>query len=55
MIIFDLNTNDAESLLNLCKTYEPPPGDARENRRLENALNELRQALITHLSTEPSD
>jgi len=49
MIIFDLNTNDAEALLRHCEQFIPQSGDAREDRRLEDALLTLEKALRAHL------
>ncbi|WP_191623601.1 hypothetical protein [Pseudomonas fluorescens] len=50
MIEFDLNTNDGEALLRHCKRFVPDDDDPRERRRLEAALEALREALIEHLS-----
>ncbi|WP_027611845.1 hypothetical protein [Pseudomonas sp. URIL14HWK12:I6] len=47
MIEFDLNTNDAEALLRHCESYVPTNDDARENRRLQAALEALREALLS--------
>ena len=55
MIEFDLNSNDAEALLHHCQDFKPTTGDAREDRRLESALESLRAALATHLQREPAD
>lgn len=52
MIIFDLNTNDAEALLRHAQTFEPDSGDAREDRRLREALLDLRDALLLHLQKQ---
>lgn len=52
MIAFDLNTNDAEALLRHCEQFIPQSGDAREDRRLEDALHTLEEALRTHLESE---
>lgn len=49
MITFDLNINDSEALLHHCKTFKPESSDVREDSRLENALQELAQALEVHL------
>lgn len=51
MIAFDLNTNDAEALLRHCEEFIPQSGDAREDRRLEDALHTLAEALRAHLQT----
>lgn len=52
MIAFDLNTNDAEALLRHCEQFIPQSGDAREDRRLEDALLTLAEALRAHLELE---
>jgi len=52
MIEFDLNSNDAEALLRHCESFKPGSGDAREDRRLERALEALSAALATHLQHE---
>lgn len=52
MITFDLNTNDAEALLRHCEQFIPQSGDAREDRRLEDALHTLAEALRAHLESE---
>jgi hypothetical protein len=49
MITFDLNTNDAEAMLRHAQTFEPDSGDAREDRRLREALLDLSNALSSHL------
>lgn len=49
MIDLDLNTNDAEALLRHCQNFKPSSGDAREDRRLHDALEALREALQNHL------
>lgn len=49
MITFDLNRNDAEALLRHVEEFRPASGDARENSRLQEALLELRVALLSHL------
>ncbi|WP_426234799.1 hypothetical protein [Pseudomonas sp. TWP3-2] len=55
MITFDLNTNDAEALLWHAQTFEPDSGDAREDRRLREALLDLRDALLSHLKEQVDD
>lgn len=40
-IELDLNTNDAEALLRHAQSFNPETGDAREDRRLSDALREL--------------
>lgn len=52
MIAFDLNTNDAEALLRHCEQFTPQSDDAREDRRLEDALLTLAEALRAHLESE---
>lgn len=52
MITFDLNTNDAEALLRHCVQFIPQSADAREDRRLEDALLTLAEALRAHLESE---
>lgn len=51
----DLNHNDAEALLHHCQAFKPGSGDAREDRRLEAALDALRSALVAQLLSEPAD
>ena len=45
MIDFDLNQNDAEALLRHCQSFVPATGDSREDRRLQDALEALKEAL----------
>ncbi|MHC8314338.1 hypothetical protein [Pseudomonas fluorescens] len=52
MIELDLNTNDAEALLRHCESYVPTDDDPREKRRLQAALEALREALIQHLHSD---
>ncbi|MHA6234044.1 hypothetical protein [Pseudomonas fluorescens group sp. PF-69] len=49
MIVFDLNTNDAEALLRHAEEFKPASGDTREDARLREALLELKEALVAHL------
>ena len=49
MIVFDLNTNDAEALLRHAEEFRPASGDARKDSRLLAALLELKEALVLHL------
>jgi len=49
MIVFDLNTNDAEVLLRHVEEFKPSSGDPREDSRLREALLELKEALVSHL------
>jgi hypothetical protein len=48
MIVFDLNTNDAETLLRHVEEFKPNSGDVREDARLREALLELKEALVSH-------
>ncbi|MBM6443440.1 hypothetical protein JQF37_07410 [Pseudomonas sp. MIL9] len=50
MIVFDLNTNDAEALLRHAEEFNPTSGDPREDARLREALLELKEALVSHLN-----
>ncbi|SDO48153.1 hypothetical protein SAMN04489798_3067 [Pseudomonas arsenicoxydans] len=54
MIVFDLNRNDADALLQHAKEFTPQTGDAREDARLRDALLELRVALVSHLEEPDS-
>ncbi|MET0848486.1 MAG: hypothetical protein ABWY46_20060 [Pseudomonas sp.] len=49
MITFDLNTNDGEALLRHVEAFKPNSGDSREDARLREALQELKEALESHL------
>ena len=51
----ELSHNDAEALLHHCLDFKPGSGDAREDRRLEAALETLRSALAAQLLSEPAD
>ncbi|MBF6032832.1 hypothetical protein H8F23_06170 [Pseudomonas sp. P155] len=55
MITFDLNTNDAEALLRHAQTFQSDSGDAREDRRMREALLDLRDALLLHLKEQVDD
>lgn len=44
-INFDLNQNDAEALLRHCLEHKPGTGDHREDSRLGDALEALREAI----------
>ncbi|MNH14040.1 hypothetical protein D3C79_736280 [compost metagenome] len=58
LIQFELNTNDREALLRHVREFEPNSGDVREDRRLQDALNELAQALeegVSHSQKPNSD
>ncbi len=50
LIQLDLNTNEGEALLRHCQTFRPQSGDAREDRRLADALALLAEALADKLS-----
>lgn len=45
MIELDLNQNDADALLRHCRSFTPASGDAREDRRLADAVQELVEAI----------
>lgn len=45
-IEFDLNQNDLEALLRHCKSFKPASGDRRDDQRLEDALEDLQEALL---------
>ncbi|WLG46414.1 hypothetical protein [Pseudomonas sp. FP1740] len=49
MIVFDLNTNNAEALLRHVEEFKPSSGDRCEDARLREALLELKEALVSHL------
>lgn len=49
MIVFDLNTNDAEALLRHVEEFKPRSDYAREGARLREAFLELKEALVSHL------
>jgi hypothetical protein len=53
MIELDLNANDCEALIRHCESFVPAGDDPRERRRLQDALETLREALESHL-TEPT-
>ena len=46
MIDFDLNQN-LEALLRHCRSFKPGSDDPREDRRLQDALEALQEALET--------
>lgn len=50
MVALDLNYNDSETLLRHALGFKPNTGDAREDRRLSDALSELAQALQEHIN-----
>jgi len=52
MIVLDLTTNCAESLLHHARTYQPDSGDCRDDSRLRDALDDLVEALEKHLKGE---
>lgn len=45
LIEFDLNNNDSEALLRHCQSFTPRSGDPREDQRLADAMEALREAL----------
>ncbi|WP_156030409.1 hypothetical protein [Pseudomonas sp. WCS374] len=45
LVEFDLNQNDMEALLRHCESFQPVSGDIRDDQRLEDALEALREAL----------
>lgn len=49
-IELDLNSNDAEALLRHAQSFNPESGDAREDRRLSDALRALAEQVSTALS-----
>lgn len=48
MIQLDLNTNDAEALLHHARTFRPNSSDPREDMRLQDALDDLVEAIERH-------
>ncbi|MNI89653.1 hypothetical protein D3C73_1470800 [compost metagenome] len=48
-IDFDLARNDAEALLRHCGEHVPRSGDVREDARLRDALQELKEAICAAL------
>lgn len=47
LIQFDLNQNDLDALLRHCQSFQPDSGDAREDRRLADALEVVAEALMS--------
>ncbi|MFT2159837.1 hypothetical protein [Pseudomonas putida] len=45
LVELDLNFNDLEALLRHAKAFQPATGDAREDRRLRDALDAVVEAL----------
>jgi hypothetical protein len=45
-ITLDLNQNDADALFRHCEDHKPASGDPREDARLRDALEALREALL---------
>lgn len=45
MIQLDLSTNDAEALLHHARTFKPKSSDSREDMRLQDALDDLVEAI----------
>lgn len=50
MIQFDLNRNYAEALLYHARTFKPSSSDVRDDMRLQDALDDLAEAIEQHLS-----
>lgn len=50
MIQLDLNINYAEALLHHARTFRPKSADPREDMRLQDALDDLAEAIEQHLS-----
>jgi hypothetical protein len=48
VIQLDLNTNDAEALLHHARTFKPNSSDPREDMRLQDALDDLIEAIERH-------
>ena len=48
MIQLDLNNNDAEALLHHARTFRPKSSDPREDMRLQDALDDLIEAIERH-------
>ncbi len=48
MIQLDLSTNDAEALLHHARTFRPNSSDPREDMRLQDALDDLVEAIERH-------
>lgn len=48
MIQLDLNTNDAEALLHHARVFKPNSSDPREDMRLQDALDDLIEAIERH-------
>ncbi|WP_336333758.1 hypothetical protein [Pseudomonas putida] len=51
LIQLNLNTNDCEALLRHCQSFRPDSGDAREDRRLSDALEELAEQVQQYLDS----
>lgn len=52
MIELDLNRNDAEALLRHCLEHKPGSGDHREDSRLRDALEALRDAISAAMTNQ---
>ena len=50
LVELDLNINDLEALLRHAQEFQPASGDAREDRRLRDALDTLVHALKESVS-----
>ncbi|KWU48656.1 antitoxin Xre/MbcA/ParS toxin-binding domain-containing protein [Pseudomonas palleroniana] len=53
LIEFDINMNDAETLLRHCTEHQPNTEDFRENARLKEALQTLAEALHDAMRPAP--
>lgn len=53
LIEFDINMNDAETLLRHCNEHQPNSEDSRENARLKEALQTLAEALHDAMRPAP--
>ncbi|WP_010212549.1 antitoxin Xre/MbcA/ParS toxin-binding domain-containing protein [Pseudomonas sp. R81] len=53
LIEFDLNMNDAETLLRHCTEHQPDSEDFRENARLKETLQTLAEALHDAMRPDP--
>lgn len=49
---FDLNQNDAEALLQHCLEHTPRTGDKREDSRLRDALEALKDAICKAMADQ---
>jgi hypothetical protein len=51
-IELELNENDADALLRHCQEHKPDSDDRREDRRLQSALEDLRNAILEARSNQ---